>query len=113
MNMGTSVSFSCECGFKGYSLIGGGRMTFREVNLFPAYCERCKDVVEINLYADLKCPKCAEPVVPYTDRSLLGSPGDRNVVNWGDLTLTNGAYKCPKCGKMSLHFEDGGGLLWD
>lgn len=110
--MGTSVSCSCECGFEGSSLIGCGRTTCGELNLFPAYCERCEDVVEVNLCADQKCPKCEGHVVPYTDSSLLGSPGDRNVVNCGDITLTDGAYKCPKCGKMSLHFEEGY-MLWD
>jgi len=29
-----------------------------------------------------------------------------------ELVLTDGKYRCPKCGKMSLEFSEGG-LYWD
>ena len=110
--MGSSVSFFCECGFRGSSHIGGGRENFKEVCLFPCYCAKCKDIVEINLYGDMKCPKCTELTISYTDPSLIGSAGQFDLTQWFDLKITNGSYKCPKCGKMSLHFE-GIGMLWD
>lgn len=111
--MGSSVNCACECGFSGYAKIGGGISSFKELCLFPGYCEKCNDVVEVNLYADLKCPECSGIVVPYTDSSLLGNHGDRDVVSYFDYKLTNGNYKCPKCGKMSLHFFNDYGINWD
>lgn len=110
--MGTSVSYSCECGFSGSANMGGGRMTYQELDLFPAYCEKCEDVVEVNLFADLTCPNCAGPVVPYSDPSLRANSEEKDVQNSAKFSLLDGDYKCPKCGKMSLHFEDGD-LFWD
>lgn len=104
--MGESVSFFCECGFEGSSRIGGGMNNFKEVCLFPCYCKKCKDIIEINLYSDMKCKKCTELTIAYTDPSLIGSSGEFNVTRWGDLEITSGNYKCPKCGEMSLHFKN-------
>lgn len=110
--MGSEVFFSCECGLAGSARTGGGIQSANKLCLYPAYCETCKKVVEVNLLADIKCPECAEVVVPYTDQSLVGVLGDRVVDTCYDFKLTNGSYRCPKCGKMSLYFEHGY-ILWD
>lgn len=110
--MGTSVSFSCECGFSGSSDIGGGRMSFTELCLFPCYCEKCENIVEINIYKDMKCHECRELTISYTDPSLIGIPGELQVADWADFKLSNGSYKCPKCRKMSLYFQNTG-FMWD
>ena len=106
------MSISCECGLSGYSRTGGGISSASELCFYPAYCEACKNVVEINLLADMKCPECSSPVVPYTDKSLAGISGDYIVDTCYEFKLTNGSYKCPKCGKMTLYFESNL-ILWD
>jgi len=102
-------------------LVGGGMMNFQTTCLFPCLCENCHRIVEVNLLdKSLKCPAChaADPI-PYDDPRLSGSPGDNHVVEWNtedqlgrELVLTDGKYRCPKCGKMSLKFRDSG-LFWD
>ena len=84
---------------------------------FPGLCEECHLAVEINLLEKPKpkCPHCrSTKVVPYDDPSLSKTPGRQRVTSWNEseqlgreLVLTNGKYKCPKCGKMALTFEDG------
>jgi Zn finger protein HypA/HybF involved in hydrogenase expression len=88
---------------------------------FPCLCENCRSVVQVNLLAKaVKCPLCRAPnPIPYDDARLWASPGHRHVAEWNmenrlgrKLELTDGKYRCPKCGQMSLEFRDGG-LCWD
>jgi hypothetical protein len=47
-----------------------------------------------------------------TDRSLWQGDGDARH-KWDELPpLTDGHYRCPKCGKFELRFKDGG-IVWD
>jgi predicted RNA-binding Zn-ribbon protein involved in translation (DUF1610 family) len=119
--MGSSVTAKCECGVHSEIMIGGGMSNHLKVCLFPCFCEKCRDIVEVNLFAKpAQCPECTDTnVIPYDDPRLIGSLGKSNVVEWNvahtfgrDLMLTDGNYKCPKCGKMTLTF-DHGDLLWD
>lgn len=118
--MGCGVVATCTaCGFdSGLLKIGGGMFTFTTFFAFPAYCKACDALVVVNM---LDSPRrCSsqhrvEPT-PYCDASLQGTPGDEVVASWGQagqrLELTDGAYFCPGCHRLTLSFRDGG-LAWD
>lgn len=119
--MGGSVAATCPCGLSANSLVGGGMATFMTECYFPCSCSTCRDVVQVNLVdAERRCPLCETPdTVPFDSPSLIGSAGQRSVVEWNleeqvgrRLVLTDGAYRCPKCQAMSLEFTDGG-VLWN
>lgn len=120
--MGVQIEAICSCGVNTKVKVGGGMMDFTTTCHFPCLCNNCRNIVDANLLAkDLKCTKCrGHDLVPYDDPRLIGTPGSRNVAEWNmqdslgrELVLTDGTYKCPKCGKMSLTFGDGVALLWD
>ncbi len=119
--MGSQVVAECNCGVKASILIGGGMLNFMDTCYFPCMCESCNRVVQVNLLdKETRCPDCqAQNPIPYDDPRLLGTPGNHHVAQWRvirqldrNLVLTDGKYKCPKCGKMSLEFSDSG-LSWD
>lgn len=111
--MGSQVIAICQCGLRREILIGGGMLNFKYINFFPCLCENCNDVVQVNLKnQELTCPNCnKQNLSPYNAKHLIGEQGNSEVSKWGDNTLTNGTYKCPKCKEMTLHFERG--ILWD
>ena len=119
--MGSQVTARCECGVEAEILIGGGMMNFTTTCYFPCLCGSCHNIVEADLLATApQCPECgtANPI-PYDDPRVLGSLGEQTVAEWNmqerlgrELILTDGSYKCPKCGKMTLQFADSG-LCWD
>lgn len=127
--MGSSVVAKCECGFGSESLIGGGMFSFMTTCYFPCLCERCHDIVQVNLIQKklfgfipikIRCPECrSTKIIPYDSPGLTDSTGNIDVASWPPikkkgrrLVLTDGKYKCPKCGEMQLQFTQGG-LLWD
>jgi hypothetical protein len=119
--MGSEVVAKCDCGVGGVILIGGGMMDFTTTCFFPCLCENCHSVVQVNLLSKaMRCPRCRAPnPIPYDDPRLAESPGKHHVAEWNmedrlgrELVLTDGKYRCPKCGKMSLEFSDDG-LCWD
>ena len=119
--MGSEVTATCRCGAESNIMIGGGMANFITTCYFPCACMRCNNVVQVNLLTKQKrCPKCrSTKVIPYDDSSLLEAPGEHTVANWNmdeqlgrELILTDGSYKCPQCGQMTLHFMDSG-LCWD
>lgn len=96
-------------------------MDFATLCLFPCLCEHCRSVVEVNLLGEeRKCPKCgARAPTPYDDPRLSEAAGHRVVAQWNvrqelgrELLLTDGRYRCPECGGMSLRFVDSG-VFWD
>ena len=112
--MGSMVRAECLCGFERGVRIGGGMLNSGGRCGFPCLCGGCHDLVEVNLLAKrMKCPDCGSgEVVPYDDPSLAGSPGKEEVAGWNmrgkggrKLSLTDGNYKCPRCGRMALRFE--------
>ena len=123
-NMGSGVNAICECGYECCCPIGGGIESFREVCCFPALCEHCNILLQINLLADeLTCPCCGRAqVVPYDDPKLTGVKGSTIVAEWNLSNVTNklgrhlvlhdGTYQCPACRKFDLRFSDAG-LMWD
>lgn len=119
--MGASVTAECECGVKASILIGGGMANFMTTCYFPCLCERCHAIVQANVLGKpIRCPECqATDVTPYDDPRLVESAGPHIVAEWNieaelgrPLSLTDGNYKCPRCGRMTLKFSDGD-LLWD
>ena len=115
--MGSQVSATCQCGLRATTLIGGGMFNFETMCCFPCLCERCRTVVEVNLLAkQRRCPQCnSKKVVPYDDPALCERAGDSEVASWNipgprgrELTLTNGNYRCPQCGQMTLRFINTG-----
>jgi len=102
-------------------LSGGGIYSFMTICYFPCLCERCRDIVQVNLISKkIRCPECkSTKIIPYDSPNLIGSPGEKIVAKWNpikkggrQLILTDGKYKCPKCEKMSLKFEKSG-IRWD
>ena len=119
--MGSQVVARCDCGVEESILIGGGMMDFQTTCLFPCLCENCHSVVQVNLFSKaLKCPQCGAPdPIPYDDARLSELPGNHTVAQWNtaahlgrELVLTDGKYRCPECGRMSLEFSDAG-VCWD
>ena len=122
--MGSKVYASCECGLHKVIKIGGGMMTFKFDCYFPCLCEDCNDIVNANLMGIVSslnptCPDCYNKnTIPYNNPAVIGDVGNRNVVSWyaggniGELELTNGNYKCPKCKEMTLNFSPSFSL-WD
>lgn len=119
--MGSQVTAKCQCGVDASILVGGGMFDFMTTCYFPCLCERCRAVVQVNLLAKRKrCPQCkSTKVIPYDDPILSDGSGMRAVASWNmedqlgrKLNLTDGNYRCPQCGQMTLHFADGG-LCWD
>ena len=119
--MGSQVAAKCECGVEAEIPIGGGMMDFTTTCYFPCLCDSCHNIVAANLLAKKpRCPDCgAANLMPYDDHRLVGSRGERAVAEWHmeerlgrELVLTDGSYKCPKCGEMTLQFADTG-LRWD
>ena len=133
--MGTTVTAECECGYPhagvpGFFAGGGGGSIRVGCGMrggalyFPALCERCAQVVALNLaHAPWRCPQCDSPdVVPYF---LEETDGDQMIEIIGTrcgLTLSDGndfefslyedaTYTCPACRQVKLRFEHEG--HWD
>ena len=120
--MGVQVTAICECGLNTDVQIGGGMFDFTTMCHFPCICNSCRNLVEANLLEKGRtCPHCnSHDLIPYNDQRLIGTAGNRTVTEWSmedsqrrELVLTNGTYKCPKCGKMSLRFAGDSVILWD
>lgn len=96
-------------------------INFNSVCMFPALCEKCRQLVQINLFDDSpKCPKCKEgKIIAYDHTKVVGKITDIIVVDWnvGDrlgrvLKIYKGTYLCPVCDKFNLQFNNSG-LCWD
>jgi hypothetical protein len=121
MGVGLGVRAECVCGLSAELLIGGGMFNFTTFCAFPCACETCHQVVNVNLLdRDVHCPLCgAAGPLPFDDPRLAGAPGDHAVAEWNVenslgrvLVLTDGTYRCPRCGQNTLRFVDTG-LCWD
>lgn len=119
--MGSQVIAMCPCGLYAEILIGGGMMDFETTCYYPAVCEHCHRLVQIDVLEDgPECPECgATDPIPYDDPRLQARPGGHVAEEWrpgdaacGRVVLTEGEYRCPACGQMTLTFTDSG-LVWD
>ncbi len=118
--MGSMINAKCKCGYvKENMCLGGGMMNFTTECSFPYYCEDCNSLVEANVYdANKKCPECnSNNLISYDDRKIC-KPKGNEVFSWNvsgeigkELTLSEGDYLCPDCGKFNLRFEHYG--CWD
>ena len=86
---------------------------FRTYCAWPVDCPHCKEITIANFRTHpLSCLKCAATgVVQMTDRSIWKGDGETIQTAW-ELSLTDGHYRCPKCSKFELQFQDGG-VRWD
>ncbi|MEE2778959.1 MAG: hypothetical protein VYE15_00445 [Myxococcota bacterium] len=124
--MGGMVRAACSaCSYDVEIFTGGGRMDFTTNCGFPALCEGCRAVVEVNHLAPLACPACTGEVTSYNDIAPVSGAGGRPVLeewtSWDDeeededveedggrLTLAQGVYTCPRCRAAQLRFTDTG-----
>jgi hypothetical protein len=127
-SMGSEVIATCQCGLNTNIMLGGGMNNHLTINYFPCLCDRCHAVVQVNILGkSMQCPQCkTASVIPYDDPTLSVCREKPPIAKWEQLLrwlgirkerpeqwkLTDGNFKCPQCGKMSLHFKDSG-LLWD
>jgi hypothetical protein len=95
-------------------------MSFMTTCCFPCLCEHCRAVVQADVFAQpARRPECKNEVIPFDDPALPGSPGGEVVADWNtvdelgrELQLTDGAYRCPRCGHLTLWFTSTG-RCWD
>ena len=101
-------------------MIGGGMQNFTTFCAFPALCNACGRLVEVNLLDKAPaCPSCkSTDVIPYDDKALIRKAGKYVVASWNmpddsrHLSLTDGKYLCPSCRKYHLTFLPGK-IMWD
>lgn len=113
--MGSQIIATCRCGLTATSFIGGTMADFQTVQRFPAVCNACNKVVQVNAISE--SPQCLEcgsaDVTLYNDESLIGNPGGEwPIAQSLNLKIYNGTYKCPSCGKFLLQFKSSG-LMFD
>jgi Zn finger protein HypA/HybF involved in hydrogenase expression len=111
--MGSQLIAKCKCGVETTTSIGGGMYNFETLSFFPYLCEHCHAVVQVNRLAKRKqCPKRNNTkVIPYDDPRLSEQPGKLKAKKGNakeqfgkKVELTDGNYRCPQCGKMTLRF---------
>lgn len=109
--MGYLLSARCPCGFQAEVAVGAGRMDHRSRCDFPALCQRCGQLVTVDLLAPpLPCPACgAEAPRPYDHPSLSEGPSRHTVARWSvgreERQLTDARHRCPGCRGMALRFQ--------
>jgi hypothetical protein len=94
-------------------LLGGGMLSHHTLEAWPVTCNQCSAATTANFKnRPLRCLECdSVDVLPFDDPTLWKGDGKPNVC-WGELKLTDGHYRCPKCGKYELNFSEGE-ILWD
>src|ERR1700682_825998 len=106
--MGHSSDAHCYgCGYDTWLRLGAGRSNHSTYAAWPINVKTCLAVTTANYKkTPLTCERCQSPdVLPFTDPSLWKGDGDDNTLDrWGDLILTDGHYRCPKCSAFELRF---------
>jgi hypothetical protein len=117
--LGTSTDAHCfACGYDTFLILGAGMMNFTTNASWPVSCKVCSAITTANFeQTPLACEACnSTNVGQMTDPHEWNGDGDV-ITSWGDLTLTSGHYRCPKCDKLELRFgtnEAGHQIvLWD
>jgi hypothetical protein len=116
--VGTSTDAHCfACGYDTFLMLGCGMANHRYV-AWPVCCKGCSAITTANFgQSPLICEECKSfNVVPITNANVW--KGDGKVIETlGDLTFTEGHYRCPKCGKIELRFGTNFGghdeIIWD
>lgn len=121
--MGSSTDVHCfACGLDEFLLIGGGLGNHQTFAAWPVSCRTCGTVTTANEKASpLTCLDCGGLDVEQFDSAANWLGDGQEVIRWGmfegGLTLTNGHYRCPRCGRFELRFGTNFGnrlpLMWD
>ena len=104
--MGTSTDAHCfACEYDTFLRLGGGMSNHTTFAAWPVACKVCSAVTTANFKRlPLVCLKCdSGNVTPMSDPQEWKGDG-KIAQNWSNLTLTDGHYRCPKCGKFELRF---------
>lgn len=112
--MGTSTNAHCDnCGYAVFLILGGGIRNHTTYCAWPVTCESCKGVTIANFNRlPLKCLDCGSIYIFSFDEPTFWKGDGSRTVQWGELELTDGHYRCPRCGRYHLRFRDGG-IIWD
>ncbi len=114
---GDIITAECECGFKNTMMLGGGKLNFETVFLFPYYCTECSEMKVLNALSESHCcDKCnSGNVIPYDDESLRLHFSNNVVFSRSVDTvihiLYDDFYFCPKCKEFKMKFTQTGN--WD
>ena len=110
--MGTSVSADCMCGYRDELRIGGGMADKGSICYWPAACDQCRKLVEVDrLAGEPQCPDCGAAVELLSDAKADGWVQDI-AVEWDGHALGSGPHECPVCDRNRLLFSPGS-LDWD
>lgn len=103
--MGYAVTADCQsCDYTTRLWLGAGRNDHTTRADWPVHCASCREITVANyVQAPLACSRCGSTEVTKIEE-VAGSPGDTRLT-WGDLTITDGAYRCPRCGEPALRFS--------
>ena len=121
--MGSIITATCDCGYRENEMLLGWRankipLLYKEC-FFPCYCDKCRTMFTGNICNEkVLCPMCCNERTLAYDNKTLSIPGKNIVFEWNtekavgrNLILTDGKYRCPVCGRMSMQFRDIG--CWD
>jgi hypothetical protein len=109
--MGTSTDAHCfACGYDAFLRLGGGMANHTWYAAWSVSWRKCSAITTANYkQSPLVCESCeSTEVVPMADPAVRKG-GGKAVERWGELTLTDGEYRCPRCGEFSLRFGTNAG----
>ena len=113
--MGNTVKAVCDgCNFSKMITIGGSRSSYMTHCYWPMYCEKCRDISDVNIRkTPFSCDNCeSENLKKYDARNLVKG-GTKEITRAWDDVLTDGDYFCPKCEKFELRFIAFSGIFFD
>jgi DNA-directed RNA polymerase subunit RPC12/RpoP len=117
--LGTSTDAHCfACGYDTFLMLGGSMANHATYAAWPVSCTVCSAITTANFkQSPLVCQECkSNNVIPVIDPHVW--KGDGGIIErWGDLTLTDEHYRCPKCSELELRFGTNvgghGKMMWD
>jgi ribosomal protein S27AE len=118
--MGSSTDAHCyNCGYDVFLMLGGGMSNYTTYAAWPVTCNNCHAVTTANFkQLPLSCTKCESTDVLAFDSAESWKGDGETIESWGELRLTSGHYRCPRCGEHELRFGTNAGgrehiILWD
>lgn len=116
---GDILDAGCSCGyFKKGLFVYGGRASFKTMCLFPALCKSNRELTLVNILDPRRDPRdCkAKDALRYDNPSLAPTEPGKAISYWRisdeqTVTIYEGGYVCPRCGKRTLRFTRAGN--WD
>ena len=107
--MGQSSRAYCSaCGYQVGIRVGGPRAGFREYSAWPVTCAVCRAITSANTCKlPLVCRECGSSnVIELQDSRTYTGDGERTVLQAWNRKLTDGRYKCPRCGGFELRVSE-------